>query len=191
MSKLFFVFICATISVLNLFAQDGISPKISLLSSVSLENKHIFTNSIEKSEFDMSPGFILGLEFTFNDYQKIYKYGLGLNFQFNQSFPNHKGHYTYWPIYLFNRYDIFKISDFSAGMQIDLGYNFMFADNYFFNSSSSARGGIFYSIGSICELNNSLQVRINYSNNYSSIESVGIEYLIKNNFLSIGLGYTF
>jgi len=191
MRKLFLVCICTAFSVLNLFAQDGIDAKVTLLSSVSLENKHILTNSDEKSEFDMSPGFMLGLEFTFNNYQKIYKYGLGTNFQFNQSFVNHKGSYTYWPIYLFNRYDIFKTSDFSAGLQIDLGYNFMFANNYFFSSSSSASGGIFYSIGSIYELNNSFQVRISYSNNYSSVKNEANKYLIKNSFLSLGAGYTF
>lgn len=67
----------------------------------------------------------------------------------------------------------------------------MFANNYFFSSSSSASGGIFYSIGSIYELNNSFQVRISYSNNYSSVKNEANKYLIKNSFLSLGAGYTF
>jgi hypothetical protein len=191
MCKCYIIISYLAFSFVSLFAQDGISPKITLVSQVSLENKHIITNAIEKSEFDMNPGFILGLEFTFNNYQQDYKYGLGLNFQFNKSFVDHKGNYSFWPLYLFNRYDFVKTSDFSAGLQIDLGYNFMFADNYFFISSSTGKGSIFYSIGSIFEINNSFQTRINYSTNYGSVESGGSEYLIKNSFLSLGVGYTF
>lgn len=190
MLKIFLVMICATSSYISLFAQ-GDNPKVSLFSLVSLENKHIITNAIEKSEFDMNPGFILGLEFTINNYEQAYKYGLGLNFQFNKSFVDHKGNYSFWPLYLFNRYDIVKTSDFSAGLQLDLGINFMFAENYFFDSSSTGKGSIFYSLGIIFEMNNSFQSRISYSTNYGSVESGGSEYLIKNSFLALGVGYTF
>src|SRR5690606_20082937 len=102
-----------------------------------------------------------------------------------------KGSYTFWPLYIFNRYDFYESNNYNLGLYLSLGYNFFNASEDYKTSEGNEKGGLYYSLGFINELSKSIQIRILHSTNIGKVDIPNTSMLVKNNFLSIGLGYSF
>lgn len=181
-----------SISLSNVtFSQLNKNSRITFFSSITFENTHRLSNAIESSEFEMNSGVLIGGEIVISNVEKPNKYGIGINYQLKNEFIGAKGNYTFWPLYIFNRYDIYESNNFNLGLYLSLGYNFFNASEDYKTSEGTEKGGLYYSFGFVNELFKSVQVRILYSTNYGKVDMLNTSFLIKNNFISIGVGYSF
>jgi hypothetical protein len=116
---------------------------------------------------------------------------LGVVQQFNNTIVGLEGTYSFLPFYAFGRYQVYKYSGLFINLQLAIGYNFFGADSGYKRKEGSNRGGLYYSAGSVFEIQKRMQLRLFYSTNYGRTEIANNPCIVQNRFLSFGVGYSF
>jgi hypothetical protein len=186
-TSIFFAVLLFNIS----YSQSPRIPRITFYSSVTFENTHTISNSFSRSIYDMNAGFSFGGEVLIFNLEKLDKYGVGVVQQFNNTIVGMDGTYNFLPFYVFGKYQVYKYSGLFINLQLALGYNFFGADTGYRRKEGSNKGGLYYSVGSVFEIQKSMQLRLFYSTNYGKTEIASQTHVVQNRFLSFGIGYSF
>lgn len=191
MKRIYFCFLFAISFINTGFTQQASDPRISFFLSMSFENTHSLFSGSSRYDFEMNPNYTAGVEIIVINKSSFDKYGFGINYQAKNNLIGVEGNYNFWPLYFFSQIKIAEIDRFKINAQFNLGYNFFNANADYKDSVGSTKGGIYYSLGSVIYVGRSIQLRAFYSTNYGNLKIESNEFLVKNNFISLGLGYTF
>jgi len=132
----------------------------------------------------MNAGILFGSEIVILNNERFNKYGIGVNYQLNNSFINIKGSYNFWPLYIFSRYKVFDTDYFNLNLQLNIGFNIINVSTDYLTENGETKGGLYYSFGTVAVVNNSIHMRIVYSTNYGKLKLLDKNLLVKNSFFS-------
>ncbi len=173
------------------YSQEIRNPRISFFSSIIFENSHKIFYKTNNLNEEVSPNFLFGGEIIVLNNDKFDKFGIGINYQLKSNSLDSAGKFSYWPVYFFSRYQLLSHDEFNLNLQFSIGYNFFNVDADSTINDEETVGGLYYSFGIIQMINNKIQLRLMYSVNYGILKISGDDYLVKNSFVSLGIGYNF
>ncbi len=191
MQKRYLILFLFLLVSFNLLAQVSSTPRINVFIESSLENSHHLIYLDNDATYKTNTNLNVGVDILILQHKSNIKFGLGFLYQFPTSVIGQEGNYSVFPFYSFVRLNIIQTEFITPTIQLKLGYNVLSGDKNYLGSNADLKGGLYYSVGSVLIMKNNFQIRIFYSVNYGKYITETNNNLIKNNQLSIGLGWGF